>query len=420
MHVDHIANQEYQKTLITDVTIYVNPTTGDDSNKCKDGAIFQTVQGAINSIPKFMNGKYVYIEMQADSKEDIDIRGFVGGFIWLYLAGHTLYGRVNGYTSQHVRVYGGTRNGGGSDKVGVIHPAYSASNGSTAFNGCFNVYLSKLKIYGADTLASGLNETNKVAIVAQGATYIYADEIEIVNIVRGISSISGHIHMNKSYGIASERGFYATTGGLITLATNNQLGGKTANTYTSNGGEIRYSGVTFETGNASSSTTTAPTTKVAKNVTYTSTKGNAIQYYGTSSAKWRSDNTPKQGTWGYGNHTAWWFFGSNFDNIANKEVTKVEITFTRNSGGNSSAVNHRFYVHSHKTQPSSVAPAYNSTLIGSADVATGNSKTITITNSSLIAAIKAGKGICAIPASQSKTYYSVMSGTMKVKFYYNE
>jgi hypothetical protein len=420
IYCDLISNAAYPKTLISSPTIYVNADSGNDDQECENGAVFQTLQGAIDSIPKFLNTKYVYIEMQTDLKEDIDISGFVGGFIWIYLAGHTLYGRVNGYTTQHIRLYGGTIAGGGSDLIGIVHPPYSENNGSIVFNGCFNVYLSKLKIYGADALASGLNETNKVAIVAQGATYIYADEIEIVNTVRGVSSISAHIHMNKSYGIASETGFYCTTGGLITIVTNNQMGGSTRNTYTSNGGEIRYTGVTFETGNASSSTTTAPTIKVAKNVTYTSTKGNAIQYYGTSSAKWRSDNTPKQGTWGYGNHTAWWFFGSNFDNIANKEVTKVEITFTRNSGGNSSAVNHRFYVHSHKTQPSSVAPTYNSTLIGSADVATGNSKTITITNSSLIAAIKSGKGICAIPASQSKTYYSVMSGSMKVKFYYTE
>ena len=218
----------------------------------------------------------------------------------------------------------------------------------------------------------------------------------------------------------SKYGFEASSGGEITIASQKQAGGVVGSTNYGHGGEIRYYNTTFESGSQTSSGNKAPSTTVTKKVTYTSDKGNAIQYYGTSSAKWRSDNTPKQGTWGYGAHTAWWFFGDDFENISSKNVTKVEITFTRNSGGNSSKVSHKFYVHNYEKQPKDVTPSYKSSCVGSASVATGNSATISITDTDLIELIKKGKGICAIPTSQSKTYYSVMAGTMKVKFTYKE
>ncbi len=421
LHCEEIQNAAYPKTLTSNLTLYVNADSGDDDQKCVDGTVFQTLQGAINSIPKFMNTRYVYIELQTDVTENIDVRGFTGGFIWVYLAGHTIYGRVNNYTVYHVRYYGGTKDGGGTDLTGTIHPSCADQVGTIVANGCYNVYLSNLIIYGADTLASGLDGTAKTALYTQGATYVHSDNIEIVNVARGFVATGGsHVHINRSSGMASQHAFVGTHGGVISLSNNAQGGGVTANAAEYHGGKVRYMTPTFETGDASGSDAVASTAKVAKNVTYTSSKGNAIQNYGGSSAKWRSDNTPKVGTWGYGNHVAFWFFGDQFENVANKDVTKIEITFTRNSGGYGSAVQHNFYAHDYKSQPGTVAPSYYGTKIGSASVATGKSAIITITDAKLIAAIIARKGICSVPPSQSKAYYSVMSGTMKVKFYYTE
>ena len=145
----------------------------------------------------------------------------------------------------------------------------------------------------------------------------------------------------------------------------------------------------------------------------------ALQYAGTSSAFWRTDCKPKAGDWGYGAHTGWWFFGDDFENMANKNVSKIEITFTREKAGYYAATTHNFYTHNYETQPSTKTPSYTLAKIATASVAAQTSHTITITDATAINRIKSAKGICTVPPSQTSTYYSVMSATMKVKFTYS-
>ena len=264
--------------------------------------------------------------------------------------------------------------------------------------------------------------SNRACVAAQQSGSLYAIDINIINAEVGFrANAGGRIYSSKSSGVASLHGFYATSGGHIALNSEGQAGGVNKNIHENNGGTVKYHSPTHDTGSATADGSTADTTVVEKTATYTSDKGNSIQKYGTSSAYWRSDNTPKVGVWdGNGNHIAFWFFGDDFENIKDKNVTKIEITFTRNRGGYSAATTHNFYAHNYETQPSDVTPDYYASKIGSASVATGTTGKVTITSSSLINAIKSRKGICSIPPSQSETYYSVMSGAMKVKFYYTE
>lgn len=407
-----INNKAYPKTLTSNATIYVNATSGDDDNECVTDAVFQTLQGAINSIPKFMNGRTVTIELQTNVTENILISSHVSGRISINLNGKTIYGYVRSNAHAYTTISGS----------GTIHPSTGVAVGSYTAS----VYvergavcqISSVKIHPSDNLAT---DTSYKACVVSNQSQIYASGITIMNspYVGFMANIMGRIHVVSSRGLASNYGHMSASGGYISLGNSKQTGGKNSNTTESGGGTVKYHSATFDTATSSSSST-ASTTKVTKTATYTSSKGNAIQYYGGSSAKWRSDNTPKVGDWGYGDHVAFWFFGDDFESMANKNVTKIVITFTRNSGGNSSAVTHRFYAHSYESQPKTTDPTYYSTTIGSASVATGSTGTITITNSSLINNIKARKGICSIPPSQTSSYYSVMSGTMKVKFYYTE
>lgn len=422
IYCNNIACAEYPKTLTANPTLYVNSESGTDDQECVNEAVFQTLQGAIDSIPKFMNGRSVYIELQTDVTENVTIRCFSSGHLYLYFAGHTLYGYIHTQTcNAYIGVYGGTKTGGGTDLTGVIHPATGIDMGG--YTSSFAVdrevlcYVSNLKIYGADNLLDGTS--NRSCVSAQYGL-AYAINIGITNTQVGFrANAAGRIYVSSSNGVAEKYGFYATSGGHVSLNSGSQSGGNTANTFENNGGTIKYHSPVFETGNTTVSGTSASTTKVSKNVTYTSSKGNSIQSYGTTTASWRSDNVPKVGTWGYGNHVAFWFFGDKFENIASKDVTKIEITFNRIAGGYSSAVTHNFYAHEYESQPKTVKPSYT-TKIGSVSVATGSSAKITITDSSLISTIISKKGICSIPPSQSKAYYSVMSGTMKVKFYYTE
>lgn len=422
IYCDSISNAAYPKTLVSNPILYVNAESGNDDQECIDGAVFQTLQGAINSIPRFMNGHTVYIELQTDITENVWIKNYFNGQITIYLGGHTVFGAIHNSNCSFLMYYGGTKNGGGADAKGLIHPSnayyYGGQTVSLGFENCC-AWVSCLDVSGADNLFSGTSK--RAAIGTQYGGNVSIVNTNITNTDNGFLACTGaHIHVFSSSGVAKEYGFYAEDGGKITLSSTDQAGGATANTIERNGGTIKSHNPVFESGTASSSGNASSGASVAKNVAYTSSKGNAIQYYGGSSAKWRSDNVPKVGTWGYGNHVAFWFFGDSFTNVADKNVTKIEITFTRNSGGYGAAVAHNFYAHSYVSQPGTVSPSYYGTKIGSASVETGKSATITVTDPILIAAIISRKGICSIPPSQSNAYYSVMSGSMKVKFYYTE
>lgn len=419
LNVNTINNGKYQKTLIDSPVIYVNSETGDDDRECEWNNVFKTLQGAINSIPKHMNGKTVKIELQTNVQENIVFPKIWGGEVHIFLNGFSLYGYVNVISTGLVSIFGGKASNGGSEGTfGSIHPSYGTNLGdyySTV--GCgfgSNLYLEYMNIYGSD------NDSERTGICASMGGYVYAKDIKLINTDYGfVAHAGGRMHCRKTSGVANVNGFRAF-GGYISLEGGNQAGGMDENTLEWHGGMVRSNGVTFETASSgSSSSNKAPTAVVQKTATYDSTKGNSIQNYNTNSAKWRSDNEPKVGTWGYGNHVAFWFFGDSFEKMSKKNIKKVEITFTRNRGGNSEKVLHDFYVHNYQSQPSTVKPTYYSK-IGSLNIETNKTGKIIIEDSKLIEEIKTMKGICSIPPSQSKEYYSVMSGAMKVKFYYEE
>jgi hypothetical protein len=416
-----ISNKAYPKTLTGTVTLYVDGNSGSDDNTCVNGALFKTLKGAIDSIPKFLNGKTVNIRLVTNPVENVSINYFTGGRIYIYLDGRIIYGTVScSYNSAPIYFYGGDSTS--STKYGEIHPSVGLNVGSRS--GAININQSTsigfyyINLFGPDTQASGLTG-DIVGMGVQGGSYVYASYIAIYNCDVGFRANSvGWIHVNTSSGVASKYGFQASTGGTISLANNQQAGGNTASTKQDSGGKVHTDNCSFVTGDTSSSGNKAPTTTTTSTKTYTASSAQALQYAGTSSAFWRTDCLPKAGDWGYGAHTGWWFFGDDFEDMASKTVTKVEITFTRNKAGNHAATSHNFYVHNYETQPSTKTPTYNTSKIASASVAVNNSYTMTITDSTIINRIKSAKGICCVPPSQSSTYYSVMSATMKVKFTY--
>lgn len=416
-----ILNKAYPKTLTGTVNLQVNSNSGNDDNICENGVVFKTLQGAIDSIPKFMNGKTVNIYMKTASTENVNITYFCGGRIYIFMEGHSLFGTLHCYhVTSSLYVYGGYSTA--SESYGVIHPSkgLDAAGRSTSIsiNQCKNVTLYYINLYSPDKQADGLTGL-KQGLGCQGGGYTYCSNIHIINCGVGFRCNSGcQLHMNASTGIATNYGFQAATGGTISFANNKQSGGSVSPTNKTSGGQIWTDNCTFASGESSSSSNTAPTTTTTKTVSYTASSAQALQFVGTSSAMWRTDCKPKVGDWGYGDHTGWWFFGDDFENMSNKDISKIEITFTREKGGNYAAVSHNFYVHNYETQPSTKSPSYNTAKIATASVKTQATHTITITDSNIINKIKAAKGICSVPASQTSSYYSVMSANMKVKFTY--
>lgn len=420
---NEISNKAYPKTLTSTVKIDVSDSVADDSSECFNGAKFRTLQGAVNSIPRFLNGKVVNIHVWNNITGNVSLNYFVGGRIFIYLRGCTVYGSLNFYhNSAAIFVYGGADT---SDTTkATIHP----STGVNAGNKTCSIYANVSRyvgIYNLNVWASDNHVDNltgdKVGVTTHGGNFMYCSNINIVNCNVGFRSYSGaHMHVNTSSGIASVYGFEAVTGGRISFANSNQSGGTTAATHADSGGQILKNSCTFASGSATSGSGSASTTTTTTSKTFTASSAQALQYAGTSSAFWRTDCKPKAGNWGYGAHTGWWFFGDDFEDMASKNVSKIEITFTREKAGNYAATACNFYAHSYETQPSTTSPTYNTSKIGSANVAASSSATITITDATIISRIKSAKGICTVPTSQSSTYYSVFSATMKVKFTYKD
>ena len=416
-----ISNKAYPKTLTSTVKIDVGDSVADDSSECFNGAKFRTLQGAVNSIPRFLNGKVVNIHVWNNITGNVSLNYFVGGRIFIYLHGCTVYGSLNFYhNSAAIFVYGGADT---SDTTkATIHPSTGVNAGNKTCSIYANVSryvgIYNLNVWASDNHVDSLTG-DKVGVTTHGGNFMYCSNINIVNCNVGFRSYSGaHMHVNTSSGIASVYGFEAVTGGRISFANSSQSGGTTAATHAASGGQILKESCTFASGTATSGSGSASTTTTTTSKTFTSSSAQALQYAGTSSAFWRTDCKPKAGDWGYGAHTGWWFFGDDFEDMAGKNVSKVEITFTREKAGNHSATPCHFYVHSYETQPSTKSPTYNSSKIGSASVAASTTHTISITDSTIINRIKSAKGICTVPASQNSTNYSVFSGTMKVKFTY--
>lgn len=420
-----IDNAKYPATLDGNVELYVNSSTGNDDNEPDDDVRYKTLQGAIDAIPKFLNGKTVYITMETNSTEDVYIRGIVGGAIRIYMNGKTLYGTLRSYVcTASISVYGGTRSST-EGATGVIHPNIGLSFGSRAVSVGFEASqyaaLYKIKVYAPDNLPSDITNTDKVCVASQAGTgSVYCKNIQIVNAVIGFRSNNhGAMHVNSSSGIASKYGFQAATGGVISLANNNQAGGKTGSTNKNGGGQVWYdtNGPTFASGDQSTDGGTAPVVPTTKTLTIKSSYGDT--YRSTVYNNWKKDGTCRQGDWGYGDCNGCWFFGSAFSEVKGKTISKVTITITRNSGGSSSAVGLVVKSHGYSGRPSG-APTYRTTA-GTLSLATGASGTLTITNSTILSEISSGtvKGF-GIQSTYDSSHYAVCSGSATVKITYTE
>lgn len=142
-------------------------------------------------------------------------------------------------------------------------------------------------------------------------------------------------------------------------------------------------------------------------------------YRHTTYNNFKKDGTCRQGTWGYGNCSGAWFFGTQLAQVKGKNITKIQITIKRQEGGSSSAVDLAVKTHNYTARPST-APSYGSSC-GTLSLKIGETKTLTITNSTILNALKNGsfKGF-GIQAAYTNANYAVCSGSATVKVTYTE
>lgn len=415
-----INSAQYPSTLEDNIQISIN-SGGSDDNELYDGVSFATVTGALEALPKFLNGKVVDIWVQEDIYENIDFQYFISGRINLYLDGSTVYGYIRNYTSgTKVNVYGGYMKYE-TAKTGVIHPSTGCAVASRTAslvgqeNSPINGY--SLKIYGSDN-ASG-SATTIVGVACDSYANGYYKDVQFINCDIGFrANAGGRIHAAKSSGVCSQYGFEAVSGGLITIANSPQCGGNKSNTHVSSPGQIiAPSSVTYEGGNQTTDGNPAPTPTTTKTVTIKSNSGDT--YRSSKYNNWKKDNTARQGDYGYGDCNGCWFFGSQFNQFKGKNVTKIELTIKRISGGANAAVPIVVKTHNYTSRPSG-KPSYGSGC-GSVKIAVGNSGKLTITNSTILTALENGtiKGF-GIQSAYDSSNYAVCSGSVTMKVTYKE
>lgn len=415
-----INSAQYPSTLEDDIQISIN-SGGSDDNELYDGVSFATVTGALEALPKFLNGKVVNIWIQEDIYENIDIRYFSSGRINLYLDGNTVYGWIRNYMSNiKVYVYGGYMKYE-TAKTGVIHPSTGCAVASRTASlvgqesSCINAY--SLKIYGSDN-PSG-SATTIVGMACDSYASGYYKDLQFINCDIGFrANAGGRIHAASSSGVCSQYGFEAVSGGCITIANSGQCGGSKSNTHVSLPGQIiAPTNVNHEGGNQTTDDNQAPSTSTKKVVTIKSNSGDT--YRSSVYNNWKKDNTARQGDYGYGDCNGCWFFGSQFNQFKGKSISKIELTIKRISGGSYAAVPIVVKTHNYASRPSG-KPSYGSSC-GSVSIATGDSGKLTITNSTILNAISNGtvKGF-GIQSSYNSSSYAVCSGSVTMKVTYTE
>lgn len=408
--VGQINNSRYQAVLDEDVTIYIDPL-GTESDEFTNYATFTSISQFIDYCPTNLNGHEIELHFVNNIREDIVFDNFHSGKITFNLNAKSLLGYM--YLAGFGMQYEFT-----PDNNGKIMPniAYEGDNGNYAvfvYNACLRIQ--DCTIYAGN--GSGNNSGIEFSNFATGKV----DNVGFVNCYNAVRGYVGSkVFISNTKGQASSYAFYSLSGSVLAFGTaaNASSASGTSHGYTTgSNGQCWVSGAKFTAPAIGGSNTNTGTTTSTKTAILTSDYGDT--YRKTVYNNWKKDGTVRQGDYGYGDCVGCWFFGTKFKTYANKNVSKIVIKFTRQSGGISSAVTHGVRTHNYATRPSG-SPSFNTNFNKSVDVAVGDTGTVTLTSATDISNFLSAKGVGLVPASQNASHYSVCSGTCKVTITYTE
>ncbi|WP_018592630.1 phage tail spike protein [Terrisporobacter glycolicus] len=416
--VNDIEASGITKQLTSNVSVSVNSSTGNDDSIFEDGAIFASMQGALDACPKNLGGKMVSITLETNTTEDVYFDFFYGGRMRIFFNGKKLYGFLRGNRcTHHFQFFGGTADDyyASTGKVmpnkGYAHASISTSVSLTA---CSDCAMYNMNIYAATNLADDCTES--VGLCCGDGGYVYLNGVTPINCMHGFrANANGVLYSTGTGGKGSKYGFTAVSGGQVRLSNGKHTGGVTANTYESSGATVKYHSATFE-GTATGGNNDSKPTPTTYKVSYTSNYGDT--YRSSVYNSWKKDNTVRQGDYGYGDCNGAWFFSSNFAELKGKTVTKVTIKVSRTSGGTSSSVTHTLKAHKNSSRPGGM-PDYIDGFSQSFGLSVGASTTVTITNSTVLKAIS--DGVCkgfGLRSAYDKSHYSVCKGSATVTIWY--
>lgn len=400
-------------------TIYVDSTVSNDSSDFTDGAHYATLQGAIDSIPSMLNGCDVTINLNKSVREDVEIRGFSGGSVYVYFNSNTLYGtlriRDNG---ARIACYGGSS----SDvptTLATIKPNTMISavsrEATVVVQSTTFAIVSYMNIYGKTSTTTDYY----YAMLSYDGANAYTNGCKIIGCDNGFRVNSlGSMYVAGSTGKVNNFVFAAASGGRLTVNNTTQCNSvATTKTNCATSSQIVISSSFSSWDGATTSTGSNDNTTVStKTVTYKSSYGDT--YRSSTYVGWKNDNTVREGNYGYGNCNGVWLFGTQFANLKGTTITKVTIKITRQSGGTYGAVTHTLKAHNYSSRPGG-SPSYISGYSQTFSLATGATTTVTITNATILSAISAGtcKGF-GLQSGYTSDVYSVCSGNATVTITY--
>lgn len=421
LNVKNINCVTYAPAIYEYTKVYVNTTSGNDDVDFESGAIFKTLQGALDAAPKNLNGFTTEIVLQTAVSENIVIRGFSGGTLNILMNSKN----INGYVvardcSAQVFILGGlttTDIPDGINNTGLrpnIQPSQLFSFGGYNYSfvaiGCPFVYVRSVDIFGKTGTT-----TNYCGGSVNGSN-VYVQNVNAYASNSGWNvTTGGKMTTKETYGRCERLAYNVQLGGVAHICNGNSTGAP-SNIYTGNGGQVVQGNVTFVGSGdvGSNNNTTTNNTSIVLNANY----GDS---YKVKYSSWRKDNSVRQGDWSStGMNKGCWFFGNQFADLKGKTIKSVKLTLQRQSGGNSSAVAFTLKMHNHTGRPSG-APSYLSGWSKNVSLSLGQSSTITITDSAVLTAIKNGtmKGFGVEISSTSNSYYGILSPKLKAVVTYS-
>ena len=408
--VGQINNSRYQAVLDEDVTIYIDPL-GVASEEFTNYATFTSISQFIDYCPNNLNGHEIELRFINDVSENIVFNNFHSGKIIFNLNAKSLLGYM--YLTGYAMQYEFT-----PDNNGKIMPnnAYVGDNGNYAVF----VFNTSLRIQDC-TIYAGNGSGNNSGIEFSNFAMGKVDNVGFVNCYNAVRGyVCSKVFITGTKGQTSSYAFYSLSGSVLafgTAANASSKLGTTSGYKTGSNGHCWVDGAKFTAGAVSGSNTNTGTTTATKTAILTSDYGDT--YRKTVYNNWKKDGTVRQGDYGYGDCVGCWFFGTKFSTYKNKNVSKIVINFTRQSGGVSTAVTHGVRTHNYATRPSG-SPSFNTNFSKSASVAVGATGTVTLTDATDISNFLSAKGVGLVPATQNASHYSVCSGTCKVTITYTE
>ncbi len=401
LNVDTLISADIPPALSENKTIYVSSG--------------ETISQYLDDLPLNLNGFTVEIYLTSNTTENLELRRHVNGLVNIFLCGNTIKGTIRSiYNNAKYSIYGG--NSTTDTTMGSIMPYTSYNVGSyyytTIFSDCPNVNLYNLKVYG-DSVNS-----NSVGVGATQKSKVYMENISFVGCKYNCRTYSmTELYCQSSSGLSTGNSWNAGTGAKIVLYPGQQAGGGN-NTFTSGNGQIISTGVTFASSKDSGSNTTTVNPTTTRFETFKPKY--ADTYRSSVYNNWEGRGKCRQGDWGYGDCNGYWFYGSQFAEVKGKNITKVEIDVTRSSDiGYSASTSHVFQAHTYSGRPSST-PSFYTSCNKTLSLAWGKKGTVTITDSTVLNAIKAGtcKGFGIQSTYDSSHYSALTNGTVRI--YYTE